>query len=164
MMAGIQFIQIQTMTTSGDRLKTERSRLNLTQDELATVGGVKKNAQHVYEKGGNSPSADYLARIAAAGVDIHYLFYGVYSDTAAAQQFQELLAVLHRLPEEQQAIGFGMLSMLAQNTGGPKNDTRRANDLWRAARLYNQFLALDEKEKQMVEEAAAIMQAAPPPA
>lgn len=145
------------MTTFGTRLKTERNRLNLTQEELATVGDVKKNAQRLYEKDENPPSSDYLARIAAAGVDIHYLFYGVYSDTVAAGQFQELLAVLHGLPVEKQAIGFGMLSMLAQNANTDQASASRANDLWRAARLYNQFLALPEKEKQMVEEALTIM-------
>jgi transcriptional regulator with XRE-family HTH domain len=150
------------MTTFGERLKTERNRLDMTQTELAEIGDVKKNAQSLYERDENPPTADYLARVAKVGVDIHYLFYGVYSDTAASQQFRELLSVLHKLSPEQQAIGFGMLSMLQSNTPDAEQNVQRANDLWRATRLYNQFLAMNDKEKQMVEIAATIMEPASP--
>ena len=151
------------MTTFGTRLKIERKRINKTQTELGAVVGLEKNTQSLYERDVNSPPASYLEQIAKVGVDIHFLFYGVYSDTAASQQFSDLIAVLHKLTQEQQAIGFGMLSMLAANDGGGGTNLLRADALWRAARLYNQFLMLTEAERQMVEGAVAAMQIPPPP-
>lgn len=150
------------MTTFGTRLKIERNRINKTQTELGAVAGLEKNTQSLYERDVNSPPASYLEQVAKVGVDIHFLFYGVYSEKAASQQFADLIGVLHKLKQEQQAIGFGMLSMLAANDGG--TDLQRADALWRAARLYNQFLMLTESERQMVEGAVAAMQIPPPPA
>ena len=156
-----KFKSNQNMNTFGARLKIERNRLGMTQPEMAAIGDVQKNAQITYEKDTSSPTAAYLARIGDAGVDIHFLFYGVYSDTAASQQFNDLLSVLHKLPPEHQAIAFGMLSMismLAGNASETPPNMQRADQYWRAARLFTQFCALDEKEKQMVEAAAEIMQ------
>lgn len=152
------------MTTFGTRLRTERKRLRMTQPDLAAIGNVHKNAQITYEKDASSPTAAYLARVAQAGVDIHYLFYGVYSDTSAKGQFSDLLAVLHKLPPEHQAVGFGMLSMLSMLLSTDtlaQPDLTRADELWRAVRLYTQFLGLDEKEKQMVEASAKLIQIRP---
>lgn len=54
---------------------SERLRLGLTQPQLAAVGGVSKGSQILYEKG-NAPTADYLAGIAALGVDIQFVLTG----------------------------------------------------------------------------------------
>lgn len=148
------------MTTFGTRLKIERTRIEKTQTELAAIGAVQKNAQSLYERDANSPDAAYLERIAQAGVDIHFLFYGVYSDGAANLQFKDILTALHNLSPEQQAIGFGMLSMLGSQTT-KEQSTEQAMVIWRAARLYNQFLTMDDKERQLVEAAAQIMQSRP---
>lgn len=59
-----------------DRLREERERIGLTQTELADAGGVKKLAQHTYEKGERSPSSDYLQRVMAKGIDVPYLLTG----------------------------------------------------------------------------------------
>ncbi|WP_282395759.1 helix-turn-helix transcriptional regulator [Pseudomonas sp. PS01298] len=58
------------------RLREERLRLGLTQSELAAFGGVKVNAQNVYERGIRVPNAIYLANIAKAGVDVLYVLTG----------------------------------------------------------------------------------------
>ena len=57
-------------------LREERKRLGLTQEELATIGGVKVNAQGVYERGLRTPNAIYLENIANAGVDVLYVVTG----------------------------------------------------------------------------------------
>ena len=57
----------------GGRLLAERTRLGLTQEEFASLGGVKPGAQYLYEKGKRSPSADYLVRLATQGVDISFV-------------------------------------------------------------------------------------------
>lgn len=61
------------------RLKTERRRLGMTQEEFGAAGGVRRATQYLYESGERTPSAEYLARITAAGADLSYLVAGVRS-------------------------------------------------------------------------------------
>ncbi|MGH8416219.1 MAG: helix-turn-helix domain-containing protein [Pseudomonas sp.] len=65
------------MNGIGKRLKQERKRLKLTQSALGAIGGVEANAQGHYESGQRLPRADYLFRIAAAGVDIGRVVTGI---------------------------------------------------------------------------------------
>lgn len=58
------------------RLREERIRLSLTQQALATAGGVKVNAQNTYERGVRVPNAIYLANIAKIGIDVLYVITG----------------------------------------------------------------------------------------
>jgi transcriptional regulator with XRE-family HTH domain len=58
------------------RLKEERVRLGLTQEELALLGGIKVNAQSVYERGARTPNAKYLSNVDKAGVDVLYVITG----------------------------------------------------------------------------------------
>ncbi|CDH19947.1 helix-turn-helix transcriptional regulator [Xenorhabdus bovienii] len=67
------------MCTIGSRLREERMRLNLTQVELADIGGIHKNTQGNYENDQKSPDAKYLERIAALGIDILYIITGTRS-------------------------------------------------------------------------------------
>nr|WP_256350882.1 helix-turn-helix transcriptional regulator [Pseudomonas veronii] len=60
----------------GDRLRDERVRLNLKQEDLAQVGGVNRNTQGSYERGGRHPDTAYLTAVAALGVDIAYVVTG----------------------------------------------------------------------------------------
>lgn len=144
------------MTDFGTRLRAERHRLDLTQVEFAELGGVKKNAQIDYEKGSNSPSAEYLARLAVHGVDINFLFYGEYANIGASRQVTELLNVLTQLPPPQQAMGFSILSMLRRSAAPGQNPAENADDIWRAARLVEKFLGLSNAGKTVVEKASTI--------
>jgi transcriptional regulator with XRE-family HTH domain len=67
------------MNGIGKRLRQERKRLKLTQSALGAIGGVEANAQGHYESGQRLPRADYLFRIAAAGVDIGRVVTGIES-------------------------------------------------------------------------------------
>ncbi|MFJ3466094.1 helix-turn-helix domain-containing protein [Pseudomonas sp. NPDC090201] len=67
------------MNGIGKRLRQERKRLKLTQSALGAIGGVEANAQGHYESGQRLPRADYLFRIAAAGVDISRVVTGIES-------------------------------------------------------------------------------------
>lgn len=64
------------MIQLGIRLEGERLRLDLLIKDLAQLGGVKANAQQMYESGLRFPRADYLAAIAEVGIDIHYVVSG----------------------------------------------------------------------------------------
>ncbi|MGN2430114.1 helix-turn-helix domain-containing protein [Pseudomonas syringae] len=79
----------------GTRLKQERLRLKLSQSALGAIGGVETNAQGNYENGARSPRADYLSRIAEAGVDITYLVTGF-----SAQHFASAPALSDRSNNE----------------------------------------------------------------
>lgn len=61
----------------GERLKEERHRLGLSQHQLAELAGIKRLAQVQYENGKYTPRYPYFGVIDAAGMDLHYLFYGV---------------------------------------------------------------------------------------
>lgn len=64
------------LNTLGERLREERERLGLSQVAFGELGGVKKVAQINYEKGNRSPDSEYLAAIAASGVDVLYVITG----------------------------------------------------------------------------------------
>lgn len=64
------------MDSIGDRLRIERKRLALTQQEMADIGGVKTNAQGNYENNSRMPKADYLASLCRNGVDIVFVLIG----------------------------------------------------------------------------------------
>uniref|UniRef100_A0A7C1WRP4 Helix-turn-helix domain-containing protein n=1 Tax=Pseudomonas graminis TaxID=158627 RepID=A0A7C1WRP4_9PSED len=69
----------------GLRLRQERNRLKLSQSALGAIGGVETNAQGNYENGTRSPKADYLLRIAEAGVDLNYVMSGNRSSADAVK-------------------------------------------------------------------------------
>ncbi|MDR5868113.1 XRE family transcriptional regulator [Halomonas koreensis] len=73
--------------TIHERLKEERLRLGLSQDEFAALAGVSKRAQANYEKD-RSPQADYLAALDSEGVDTHYVLTGRRSDDPAQPEFE----------------------------------------------------------------------------
>lgn len=64
------------MSTVGERLRQERQRLVLSQEELGALGGVRKQAQLNYEKGERAPDTTYLLAVAEAGVDVGYVLTG----------------------------------------------------------------------------------------
>ncbi|MCA8434040.1 helix-turn-helix domain-containing protein [Burkholderia seminalis] len=64
------------MTQIGSRLRDERLRIGLSQDEFATVGGVARRSQSAYESDERAPDAAYLLAIRAIGVDIGYVLTG----------------------------------------------------------------------------------------
>jgi transcriptional regulator with XRE-family HTH domain len=92
------------METVGDRLREERTRLGLNQEEFAAVGGLRKQAELNYESGARSPDADYLLALESAGVDIVYVLTGrrVLTDSAAVvlnNDEQEILRKYRQLNE-----------------------------------------------------------------
>lgn len=58
------------------RLKGERQRLGLTQEELAGAAGIDRRTQYKYEKGTNEPVLSYLKGVESAGMDVCFLLYG----------------------------------------------------------------------------------------
>ncbi|WXK35664.1 helix-turn-helix transcriptional regulator [Mycetohabitans rhizoxinica] len=64
------------MKSFGTRLREERLRLGLSQEEFAAVGKVGRGAQANYESGERSPDAKYLGAVAELGIDLLYIVTG----------------------------------------------------------------------------------------
>lgn len=60
----------------GRRLRQERKRLGLSQEQFAELGGVKRSSQHLYEHDVRRPDSDYLSKIQAGGADVGFLISG----------------------------------------------------------------------------------------
>jgi transcriptional regulator with XRE-family HTH domain len=70
------------MGAISERLKGERLRLKMSQEEMARAGGVARSAQGNYERGDRSPDIDYLAAVSLVGVDVGFVVTGVRAETA----------------------------------------------------------------------------------
>lgn len=65
-----------TDASFGRRLRSERDRLAMTQDDFGALGGVRRLTQHLYEQDSRVPDLKYLMGVATAGVDLVYLMLG----------------------------------------------------------------------------------------
>lgn len=96
------------MNGIGSRIREERERLGLTQRVFGDIGGVEPNAQGKYESGERTPKADYLAAVAARGVDALYVLSGVSTPMAAVDlntDEEVLLGCYRNLPQaDQEAV------------------------------------------------------------
>ncbi|CDL85875.1 helix-turn-helix domain-containing protein [Xenorhabdus cabanillasii] len=94
----------------GSRIKEERKKLNLTQVQFASVGGVQPTTQVNYEKGTRTPDAEYLEKIAIAGCDVLYILTGHRTpQSEISHEEQKLIEHYRAMSEESrlnmQAVG-----------------------------------------------------------
>lgn len=89
--------------TIGGRLKSERMRLGLTQDDMAALANKSTTALGEWERNGSYPNALALAAFAAAGADVLFIVTGRHTpaETEASRAFpdvslREALQVLDR--------------------------------------------------------------------
>ncbi|WP_079218125.1 helix-turn-helix domain-containing protein [Herbaspirillum robiniae] len=83
--------------TIGERLKSERNRLGLSQEAFAAVGGVKKLAQISYEQGKTLPDVGFMIALSKIGVDASFVMFGTPTAEAATADEQQLLLGYRRL-------------------------------------------------------------------
>lgn len=73
---------METLISIGERLKKVRENMELSQSAFAKiaenkgVAGATRQSQANYEKGKQVPGAEFLAAIAEAGADVHYILTG----------------------------------------------------------------------------------------
>lgn len=79
------------MDTFGTRLKAERKRLGLTQEEFAHACQVQKGAQLNYELGKRFPDTEYLRHAANLDADMLFLVLGQHDPHALEVDELELL-------------------------------------------------------------------------
>lgn len=90
----------------GDRLRDERVRLNLNQEDLAVAGGVNRNTQGSYERGARHPDTAYLSAVERLGVDIAFVLTGrrFVGDSLNAVEAQIIEQYRGITPFDQEAI------------------------------------------------------------
>lgn len=90
------------MESIGKRLREERVRLGLNQDEFVALAGIQRRTQTNYENDVRAPDAAYLAALAEHGVDINYVITGIrsVSEKKLREEF-ELMMTAYRLIEKE---------------------------------------------------------------
>ena len=89
----------------GSRLRSERSRLGITQTLLASAGGVSKPTQVAYEADTYVPDLSYLDGISTTGVDRIFVVTGKTTSQFVTENFdwrlhQEVVEVVMELSDE----------------------------------------------------------------
>lgn len=100
----------------GARLKEERDRLGFNQQEFAAIGGASKRSQIDWEQGRLVPNAEFLALVAAAGVDTLYILTGEHSSASMTTDEITLLAGYRGLPPRDKANLLGILDVISINS------------------------------------------------
>lgn len=67
---------MQSIFNIGERIREERTRLGLTQQEVADFVEITRQTQAKYEKGDRSPDALYLEKIIDLGFNSYYILTG----------------------------------------------------------------------------------------
>ncbi|WP_225042005.1 helix-turn-helix domain-containing protein [Xanthomonas campestris] len=96
--------------TVGKRLKDERKRFGLTQDEMATQLGVSRYAQLNFEKDINVPGGAYLLAALDRGVDVLYVLTGQRSQLEPADM--RLLSAFKAAPLSAQNAALAALGLI----------------------------------------------------
>lgn len=102
------------MSSFFERLREERARLSLSQEEVATAGGVQRRAQVNYEAGERSPTADYLAAVAGLGIDVLYLLTGRREERDTGGRGPRLYAV----SSDVNGLDMGVVAHIARESTG----------------------------------------------
>jgi transcriptional regulator with XRE-family HTH domain len=152
----MNLLQYDNMTSFGARLKAERGRLGLTQDQLAKRVGISPSSQIGYEGDKASPPQEYLASLHREQIDIIYVLVGEYANTGSSPELAETAELLNQLPPAQKAMAFAVISLFQDVPSNAAKAREQVGDIWRAARLFRSFLKADPQTKAFIEKAAEI--------
>lgn len=102
--------------TLGERLREERDRLGINQNDFADIGGVKRNSQGNYENDRQRPDTAYLLAISKMGVDVMYVLFGRRDTTAETQNTveNEVLSCFRSLSPADQVVVHRVATGLAE--------------------------------------------------
>ncbi|MFZ7188066.1 helix-turn-helix domain-containing protein [Avibacterium avium] len=100
------------MLQISDFLKSERERLGLTQEEIATKCGVSKRAYIYYEQGERVPNTDFLAALTQIGGDVMYVLSGIRGVAQLSSLENMVLNVFNSLDDQKKLEVIGFLNGL----------------------------------------------------
>lgn len=125
--------------TLGERLRTWRQSIELTQEEFAARTGMHIGVLRKYEQGVNMPGAEALVALGATGVDLHWLLTGSpHSGALPASlvqhpKFLEAARNMERLSPTR-------LDQLLEEIATRANEARRMHDLEQVVRKLSEKL------------------------
>ncbi|UGA38941.1 helix-turn-helix domain-containing protein [Chromobacterium haemolyticum] len=99
----------------GKRLKEERARLNMLQQEVAAAADISYGSYLNYEKGTRFPTADTLAKLAMASFDVTYIITGKRDDSKLSPEAHVLLNQFQQLDPRGQRLALGVMQQIHQN-------------------------------------------------
>lgn len=131
------------MPLFGERLRAERERLGLSQQELAEKCGVTMRSQRNYEKGDRQPDAAYLAAFTAIGGDVLFVLTG----QGVSRALTHDLAGVADPPAEGPPLNRREQALLA-NYRGSDEEGRRAVESTASALAHRDSAKKDRKGGQ----------------
>lgn len=72
----------------GERLKSERKRLKMTQPQMAEIVGKAVGSVVRYEKHGDPLSQDQLLTLHDAGFDVYYITFGLRATVLSNEEYE----------------------------------------------------------------------------
>ena len=107
------------MLQISDFLKSERERLGLTQEEIASKCGVSKRTYIYYEQGERVPNTDFLAALTQIGGDVMYVLSGIRGVAQLSSLENMVLNAFNALNDEEklQALVF-LTGLKTQKSNG----------------------------------------------
>jgi transcriptional regulator with XRE-family HTH domain len=112
-------------STLGARLREERERLQMSQEQLAAVAGVRKLTQLQYEQDKTSPTAKYLLAVASRGVNLAYVLGMAVPEPQALSSRQKALLDHHANAGTEGQRAIERLAMLEAQQAGVKKTGKR---------------------------------------
>ena len=127
-----------TNTSQGQRLKSERQRLKLTQAQAADIAGVARETWGRYESGKLQPGMAVLTAFANKGADTVYILTGRNPERDAKQSEESLMQ-------------YAAVQVYGERYLEASGIREESNEDYRLELLVGKFSALDEQGRQAVE-------------
>ena len=105
------------LTNLGLRLKQERERLGLTQDDVSDMGDVSRRTVAAWERGEQSPNGAFLALAAERGFDVLFILTNIRRPPQEGS-LSEAAATLLQNYENADANGRSLVEGVAALAGG----------------------------------------------
>lgn len=148
------------MSQVGERLREERMRIGLSQDEFAAVGGVTRRTQSAYEADARAPDTTYLHALEKVRVDIVYVLTGQRAVALINEDESNILGGYRQLNEAGKGFFQRMLASYV-NDGSMAEEGQPALPERRVKRLSkNRLAAVDERTAENVQKATEIVEQA----
>lgn len=93
----------------GVRLREERERLGLSQEDFAAIGGASRRSQIDWEQGKFVPNVEFLAAVAGEGVDVLYVLTGQRTYKTLTDEEKDLIKGFNALDQVGKA---GVVSLI----------------------------------------------------
>ncbi|WIM85078.1 helix-turn-helix transcriptional regulator [Gallibacterium anatis] len=115
------------MLQISDFLKSERERLGLTQEEIASKCGVSKRTYIYYEQGERVPNTDFLAALTQIGGDVMYVLSGIRGVAQLSSLENMVLSAFNALNDEEKLQAFVFLTGLKTQKSNGINQSAGGN-------------------------------------